>query len=86
MSSVGMTAVPEQVESRVDDLKQAEVKRRSDGDISVRTVAITAACLLALALCVLALGSYLLNQRLKTSAPQSGARAAAVMALLSRSC
>lgn len=86
MSSVSMTAVPEQVESRTDDLKQAEIKRRSDADISLRTVAITAACLLALALGVLALGSYLLNQRLRTSAPQSGPRAAAVMALLSRSC
>lgn len=85
MSSVTMTAVPKDLESPVKDLQQAEITAPSEPEISLRTVAITAAFLLAIALGVLALGSYLLNQRLKTSAPQPSA-SAAIMALSSRSC
>lgn len=85
MSSVTMTAVPEQVESPVKDLEQAEINQPLEDGISVRTVAITAACLLAVALCVLALGAYLSNQRYKASAPQSSPRAA-VTAFSSRLC
>ena len=90
MSSVTMTAVPKELETPVlespaKDLQQAEINAPLEPEISVRTVAITAAFLLAIALGVLALGSYLLNQRLKTSAPQSSPRAA-MTALSSRSC
>jgi hypothetical protein len=66
-------------------LQQVETVAPSEPEISLRTVAITCALLLAIALGVVALGSYLLNQRLKTSAPQSSP-SAAIMALSSRSC
>jgi hypothetical protein len=100
MSSLTMTAVPNEVESPVaeslvKELKQAEIIAPSDpqvsapsateAEISVRTVAITAAVLLAVALCVLALGAYLSNQRYKTSAPQSSPRSA-VTSLSLQSC
>ena len=90
MSSVTMTTVPKELETKVlespaKDLQQVETDAPSEPEISLRTVAITAAFLLAIALGVLALGSYLLNQRLKPSAPQSSP-SAAVTALSSRSC